>query len=729
MRSRTLLHSGLPMTSSSSKSCPSCGQRYDADVLFCPQDGTPLANMRGAAHSSAEIDLYVGLELAGHIRIKHLIGIGTMGRVYRAFQGGIERDVAVKILHRELSGNAELVGRFHREAKIASRLSHPNLVSVLMAGSIPQKGDTRVGGEMYLVMEHLDGMSLLSALAAAGTGGVATALPLTRSLHIAIQICEAVGEAHGQGIVHRDIKPENVMLIRRGDDPDFVKVLDFGIARLDWADHSMATQAGLIFGTAKYISPEGAEGKPVTPAADVYSIATVLYQCLAGRTPFEGESPVQILVQHTHNPPPDLRGIPRASYVPEPIAAVIMRNLSKKPEERAPNARALGKDLFAAVRDSGLDPDQVFRSGQLATRQGSAKLPSKERTKSLDLSPELAARIGGIAAHDSEASADTTPLPASSTVSETTALEAPTTSADPSMPGLSADAEPELPAPHVDEIEPSLEPVAAVGLDEPNPTHVASSGHDAHSAPTSAEVTTHVAEPPLEEQRREDRRRSRLTRIVTIALCVLVVPFVAIIGSKRLGWVTTTADAAIDDRLDAARDAMKRQAWDAPPDDNVKEILDKAQAKWPDDKRVIELRSEAAERLVTSALGRKYAGDTAEALHLARVAVALQPSLMAAKHLVAELEGKTGTAASAPTPTTQTSQTSTEHDAPATRPNDPSSGQKVANTADTTPAPTPSATSTASKPREKNDSPVLPPSPPPFPTNKGGAQSSGGPWL
>ena len=147
------------MTSSSSKSCPSCGQRYDADVLFCPQDGTPLANLRGAAHSNAEIDLYVGLELAGHIRIKHLIGIGTMGRVYRAFQGGIERDVAVKILHRELSGNTELVGRFHREAKIASRLSHPNLVSVLMAGSIQQKGDTRVGGEMYLVMEHLEGES------------------------------------------------------------------------------------------------------------------------------------------------------------------------------------------------------------------------------------------------------------------------------------------------------------------------------------------------------------------------------------------------------------------------------------------------------------------------------------------------------------------------------------------------------------------------------------------
>jgi serine/threonine-protein kinase len=99
-----------------------------------------------------------------------------------------------------------------------------------------------------------------------------------------LQVCDAVGEAHAQGIVHRDLKPENVMLVRRGEVEDFVKVLDFGIARLNWGDKSMATQAGLIFGTAKYISPEGAEGVAVGPPADVYSIATILYQCLAGPT-------------------------------------------------------------------------------------------------------------------------------------------------------------------------------------------------------------------------------------------------------------------------------------------------------------------------------------------------------------------------------------------------------------------------------------------------------------
>ncbi len=626
MRSRTLLHSGLPMTASLSKSCPSCGERYDADVLFCPQDGTPLTNVRGAAHSNTEIDLYVGLELAGHIRIKHLIGIGSMGRVYRAFQGGIDRDVAVKILHRELSGNAELVARFHREAKIASRLSHPNVVSVLMTGSIPQKGDARLGGEMYLVMEYLDGMSLLSALAAAGTGGVATALPLSRSLHIMLQVCEAVGQAHALGIVHRDIKPENVMMVRRGDDPDFVKVLDFGIARLDWADGSMATQAGLIFGTAKYISPEGAEGKPVTPAADVYSIATVLYQCLAGQTPFEAESPVQLLMHHTQTPAPDLRGIPRASYVPEPIAAVIMRNLSKKPLDRARDARALGKDLVAAIRESGLDPDEVSRGETL--RQGATKLPSKERTKSLGLSPELAARIGGIAS----SSPDVTPLPtpepkepanttssASAGESLSTETPAPNTSS-PAEETVGQDA-------RSTEVRPS-KPTPSVETKEPSPRA------------SSAAVVSRKSDPP--KLPTPDRaQRARLLRLSLVVLGILSVPFVALVAGKQLGLIATTDDA-LEGRLQAAREAMRRQAWDAPPNDNVKDILDAAQSKWPDDPRVLELRHEAAERLVTSALGRKYEGDAREALHQARLAVSLQPSLVAAKHLVAELEGSAG---------------------------------------------------------------------------------------
>ncbi len=373
----------------SSKTCASCGEHFGAEVLFCPTDGTPLSSSRSLTTNPNELDPYLGLELPGQITLQALVGIGSMGRVYRAFQSGIDRDVAVKILHRELTGNAELVTRFHREAKIASRLVHPNAVQVLLTGTLPSSHDGRTGGEVYLVMEYLDGISLLSALAAQGEGG---ALPLARALHVMFQLCDAVGEAHAQNIVHRDLKPENIMLVRRGIDQDFVKVLDFGIARLDVPAEKNVTQAGLIFGTAKYISPEGAEGKAVGPQADVYAIATILYQCLAGRTPFEGDTPMGVLMQQINATPVDLRRIARASYVPEPLAQVIMGNLVKNPDDRAENARALGRELELAAREAGIKLDSMSGSSK------SLHLASKQRTKQHEFTTELKQKIASMPA-------------------------------------------------------------------------------------------------------------------------------------------------------------------------------------------------------------------------------------------------------------------------------------------------------------------------------------------
>ncbi len=368
------------------KACPSCGTRYSADALFCSFDGAPLTTSPSIIAAAAATDPYLEREILGHIEIRQLVGIGAMGRVYRAFQKGIDRDVAVKVLHRELSSNQTLVARFHREAKVASRLAHPNVVHVLLAGQLPD-------GAMYIVMEYLDGMSLQSALAAAGG-----AMPLPRALHVALQLCDAAGEGHTQGIVHRDVKPENVMLVNRADDPDFVKILDFGIARLHWGEQSMATSAGLIFGTARYISPEGAKGEQVGPAGDVYSIATMLYQMLSGRTPFDAEQAVALLVQQIHDPPTPLGSIPRAAYVPDPIAAVIMRNLSKKPDERAANGRAFGRALLEAAVMSGMSAQEILaRSAQLGGRgsnPSAVQLPSKERTQQLSLDGDTATRVG-----------------------------------------------------------------------------------------------------------------------------------------------------------------------------------------------------------------------------------------------------------------------------------------------------------------------------------------------
>jgi serine/threonine-protein kinase len=673
------------------KTCPSCGERYDADVLFCPRDGTPLVNAKAPSFTNADGDRYLGIELAGQILIKHLIGVGSMGRVYRAFQAGIDRDVAVKILHRELSGNTELVTRFHREAKVASRLVHSNVVQVLMTGTVPNGDDPRVGGELYLVMEHLDGISLLSALAAAGAPGEGSALPLARVLHIAIQICDAVGEAHAQGIVHRDLKPENVMLIRRGDDPDFVKVLDFGIARLDWADRGMATQAGLIFGTAKYISPEGAEGMPVGPAADCYSIATILYQCLAGRTPFEGDSPVALLVQHTHAPAPDLRGIARASYVPGPIATVVMQNLAKRPAERSPNARALGRELLAAARMSGLAPEEIVAPSALMTPRGAGvvKLASNQRTKALDLSPELAARIGGIAApadpprpapgptwaHESAGQA-------SSQTPSAGVRKPPRAAHDDSEAGETASTVPGeprwLPAP--DPVERTLndgEEQAAAAADARAAAGQSSSpasrggarasGARSSGAPTRRSSRAPDMTPAAELDFDDGERpmlstiqgtetslpsytswrppRSRVVRAAALAACAVAVAIIVFLGGRRLGGFGASANGSgemgsdsIPVELEAARECMRRHAWDAPARQNVKEITDAVLARSPRDSRVLDLRREAAERVVSDALGRKYAGDKDEALRLARLALEFHPALTTAQHLVSDLE-------------------------------------------------------------------------------------------
>ncbi|WP_437691650.1 serine/threonine-protein kinase [Sorangium sp. So ce176] len=809
------------MKPSPAKSCPSCGERYDAGVLYCPRDGTPLASSRKSpAFGAAERDPYVGLTLGGQIELRHLIGIGSMGRVYRAFQAGIERDVAVKILHRELSTNAELVSRFHREAKIASRLVHPNVVQVLMTGSVPATADPRIGGELYLVMEHLDGISLLSALAAAGAGGESEALPLPRALHIILQICDAVGEAHAQGIVHRDLKPENIMLVRRGEDPDYVKVLDFGIARLDWADKAMTTQAGLIFGTAKYISPEGAEGQRVGPPADVYSIATMLYQCLAGRAPFEGDSPVALLVQHTHAPPADLRSIARSSYVPAPIAQVVMHNLAKRPSERAPDARALGRDLALAVRASGLDPDEIAAQPGLLRASAVMKLASKSRTKSLDLSPALAAQIGGIAAPTLESAhiSDLGSLPprveidrygdlaAHGPEEERSSSSGAERSSSPRSSGVerssfgsgdhaafrsgehaafgaaerasfgSGDhsafggAERSSRSSGVERssfgsAERSSRPggaapggAAAPSWSTPLPEHPARTAIGLGIEPSRDSAPVPSTMQGVESAARPLPRRAVIARAAALLACAGALGLVVFLGGRHLGaFGGPAASDSLDAHIERARDCMGRHAWDAPPGENVKDLLSQALARWPRDPRLAELRRESSERIVTDALGRKYAGDRAGAIRLAKLAVELHPELTTAQHLVLELSSGPPDAAPAPPPQVSPEGSSSPTAAPDRRPpRRPApaeargatpgapAGQPPAAAPRGAPAPpapalrnAPAPPGGAGSPRDGAASPpasapapALPPSPPPLPTESlSPLPSSTGPWL
>jgi len=318
--------------------CISCGERYDAAVLFCPKDGTPTA----PAQENLAPDPHLGRVIAGQFRVERLIGMGAMARVYLAQQLGLERPVALKILHRELLREESATARLRREATIGARLRHPNLAEVLMLGVVDPSAD-QPGGEPFIVLEYLDGMSLTSALLAArGSLGV------VRAVHVALQICDALGEAHSLGIVHRDLKPDNVMLVRRGADSDFVKVLDFGMARAG-RDPDFATRDGAVLGTARYIAPEGAQGGSVGPEGDVYAIATLLFQCIAGRTPFDGASAVAILIQQVSANPPSLLSVGAGRDAPPSVAELIADNLVKDPLARAPNARVFGDELSRRV--------------------------------------------------------------------------------------------------------------------------------------------------------------------------------------------------------------------------------------------------------------------------------------------------------------------------------------------------------------------------------------------
>ena len=650
------------------KACPSCGARYPADALFCSHDGSPLVTSPGAIAAVAATDPYVGREILGHIEIRQLVGLGAMGRVYRAFQKGIDRDVAVKILHRELSANQMLVTRFHREAKVASRLAHPNVVHVLLTGQLPD-------GALYIVMEYLDGLSLQSALAA--TGG---AMPLPRALHIALQLCDAAGEAHASGVVHRDLKPENVMLVKRADDPDYVKVLDFGIARLNWGEQSMATAAGLIFGTARYISPEGARGETVGPQGDVYSIATMVYQMLSGRTPFDAEQAVALLVQQIHDPPTQLKAIPRAAYLPDPIADVVMANLVKKPEGRLPDARAFGRAVLDAAVTSGLSAQDILaRPSMLSPGRGPhssvVQLPSMQRTNKLQLGPADAARI---AAHrtdfepPSEAVTriatpteipDSVGLPPGHATTKWSPPEGFAARLIPTPPPSSVDTtmdDQQLPPAmrHIPTPPPSS-PVRSIPTPAPSstPRTVAdTSAPLSRTAPPSSKPPSSVDSTMAGDETPHLPRTFLGSDALTprVFAVVIVCFFLGVVGmggvAYKMGLIGGHAHGGQADSFVArANDALAHQRWDAPPGDNVRELTDQGLARFPGDAQLLHVRTRASEDVVAAAKQRRDAGDDASAVRLAALAVQLDPGNGAATALAQELASPVSTASVEPT--------------------------------------------------------------------------------
>jgi serine/threonine protein kinase len=330
------------------KICPKCGGIATDTDTFCHMDGTPLEEhpvtphqeasvirLQGAQPPPSDQEVYLGQTLLGQFKILEVSGAGSMGTVYKAQQLEIDRVVAVKVLHPELANQSDAVLRFHREAKVVSTLNHPNIVHIYLFGHLPD-------GNLYIVQEFVDGRSLADDMKTGPLG-------MRRTVHVTDQILSAISDAHGHGVVHRDLKPENIMLSTVGDDPDFVKILDFGVAKRI-TTQTFATRDGLIFGSPRYISPEAAQGDRVDQRSDLYSLGVILYQMLSGEPPFESKKPVQLLMDHIKTSPPPLRSRPGASDVPQHVEGIVMKLLAKKPEHRYPTALAAREALIDATR-------------------------------------------------------------------------------------------------------------------------------------------------------------------------------------------------------------------------------------------------------------------------------------------------------------------------------------------------------------------------------------------
>lgn len=357
--------------------CPQCHHELSEGAQFCVYCGARSASPAsdaGAsppssdAHSSnvaspssndsvsnsAPPDPLIGRVLDDRYEIVGIIGEGGMGTVYRARRVALGDEVAVKILHQKFVKDAAAVERFRREARAAARLHHPNIVGIHDFGESHDDGDRRV----FIAMELIDGESLRAVLQRELT------LQTPRALLLMRDICAGVGAAHRQSIVHRDLKPDNIIRVEHDayQERETVKVVDFGIAKLRDATDPMAhtlTQAGMIMGTPYYMSPEQCRGESLDVRADVYSLAAILFEMLAGRPPFIAPTMTGIVAKHLTEPPPPL---PTRSGVTPALDAVVQRALSKSPEARQADATEFANELKAAM--DGVPP--AFVSGGAA---------------------------------------------------------------------------------------------------------------------------------------------------------------------------------------------------------------------------------------------------------------------------------------------------------------------------------------------------------------------------
>ena len=303
--------------------CPNCEREFDDTTDVCPDDGDKLVFIR------EEVDPLIGRTVDGRYQVLERIGEGGMGSVYRAKQMPVGREIALKVLRRDLSDDAAAVRRFFHEAKVVSKLRHPNTVTLYDFG---QSDD----GLLFIAMELMTGFSLDRIAKSGGFG-------LEEIVEVGIQICQALAEAHELDIVHRDLKPSNIFVDEVGA-RKLVKILDFGIAKIKDVGSNL-TLTGMVFGTPAYMSPEQAQGLDIDGRTDLYALGVLLFELVTGRLPYPGDSPMKIAMAHILQPIPDPEELSLFKPLPPALTHLIRKMLAKEPDHRPPSSQVVRREL------------------------------------------------------------------------------------------------------------------------------------------------------------------------------------------------------------------------------------------------------------------------------------------------------------------------------------------------------------------------------------------------
>lgn len=331
----------LEETAPKRKLCIACKQEFSGDEITCPNDGTTLTHLT--------MEASIGSTIGEKYEILAVIGGGAMGLVYKARHTLMKRVVAVKMLHPNMLPDAGTVMRFKKEAEALSCLNHPNILTVFDFGISTQ-------GQPYLVTDYLEGQTLGELLEASER------VPWDRTVRIFLQVCSALAHAHKNGVIHRDIKPSNIMLTEFEDQPDFVKILDFGIAKViteETENSSQLTRTGEVFGSPLYMSPEQCRGKSLDARSDIYSLGCVMFRTLTGQPAFFGQDLVECLYKHVNEAAPSLREMTPEAEIPEELEAIVLKSLMKNPDERYQTMVELKEALANSIGVSAITSTSI----------------------------------------------------------------------------------------------------------------------------------------------------------------------------------------------------------------------------------------------------------------------------------------------------------------------------------------------------------------------------------